>query len=463
VPPRLVTPRTPSRDTDGDTGAFIAHLHGRPWLPWQRAAADLIGERLPNGRYAYPIVVVLVPRQCGKTTWALDVAQGRCLAEPDFRAAYTAQTGQAATERFLERIAALPSNALSPVVKTRRSAGSERMTFPGGSYLKAFPPKDAALRGYALDLVIVDEPQEIDQAQGVALDQTILPTFTTRPRRQLILCGTAGTDKSRFLARYLDMARAGMPGVAVIEYGADPAADPTDPAVWHAVHPGLAAGLTDDDALSSALSVLGASGFAREYLNVWQSNQDRTIEPATWAACRRRDAAARPGVPPVFGVDVSIDRAGTAIVAAWPDVDGTPVLELVEYAPGVAWAAGRLTDLHTAHGAQLWIDGGTGPAGTIAAALTGKPWVHTLTGRDLAAASAGLLDALTDQAVSHRGEPAMDKAAAGAVRRPTGDGWIWGRRTATADVAPIMAAALALYGHARRPNNARPRVITDTQ
>ena len=419
-----------------------------------------MGERLPTGRYAYPIVVVLVPRQCGKTTWALDLAQGRCLEGADYRAAYTAQTGQVTTERFLERIAALAANPLGARVNARRSAGSERMTFPRGSYLKGFPPKDGALRGSALDLVVVDEPQEIDEAQGVALDQTILPTFTTRPRRQLILCGTAGTDRSKFLARYRDMTQAGAPGVALIEIGAGSDEDPTDPEVWHRVHPGLAAGLTDDDALTSALSVLGPAGFAREYLNVWQSTLDRVIDPVVWAARRRRDAKPAPGVPPVFGVDVAVDRTGAAIVAVWPDLEGVPVLEVIEHRPGVMWAADRLTELHTAHRAHVWIDGTTGPAGTVAAALEGRPWVHLLTGRELAAASAGLLDAVTDGSVWHRGDPALEAAVKGAARRATGDGWIWGRRNASADTAPLMAGSVALYGYARRPSNARPRVVS---
>lgn len=460
VLPRLVTPRDLSRPTDGAAGAFVAHLHGRPWLAWQRAAADLIGERTPTGRYVYPVVVVLVPRQTGKTTWVFDLAQGRCLEQADYRAAYTAQTGHVTTERFGERMTAMTGSALGRRVQTRHSQGTERMGFRRGSFLKAFPPKDGALRGSALDLVIVDEPQEIDEQQGTALDQTILPTFTTRPRRQLILCGTAGTDRSKYLARYLAMARAGASGVAILEYGADPDDDPTDPAVWRRVHPGLAAGLTDEDALASALAVMGPAGFAREYLNVWQATSDRTIPAAAWTNIRHRDAKAAPGVVPVFGVDVAVDRSAAAIVACWPDVEGLPMLEVIDYAPGVAWVAPRLLELHSRHRAQVWIDGGTGPAATVAAELTGRSWVHPITPREYTAACAGMLDKITDRAIGHRGERPLDAAVAGAVRRTVGDGWGWGRRSSTADVAPLVAASLAAYGHQRRPATTRPRVIT---
>lgn len=457
VPPRQATPRTLDRPTDGYAGAFVAHVHGRPWKPWQVAAGDLIGEQTPDGRYAYSIVVILVPRQCGKTTFAFDLMQGRALVHPDYRIAYCAQTGQITSERFTERMTALATTPLAPRTKLRRSQGTERMTLPNGSFLKAFPPKDGALRGSALDLVVIDEPQEIDEAQGNALDQTILPTFTTRPRRQLVLIGTAGTDRSAFLARYLAAARAGAAGVAVIEYGAVDGDDTTDPAVWRRRHPGLAAGLTDEAALSSALSVMGIAGFEREYLNVWQASGDRVIPAVAWAAIRRRDAQPAPGVAPVLGVGVALDRSAAAIVACWPDAsDGTPVLEVVEYATQVEWVAPRLLEL-ARHGV-IWADS-AGPVLTVVddvRRLSVEQRVpvaveQTPTG-DYTAACAGMLDRIITRRVAHRGEQPLDAAAAGAARRLIGDGgWAWGRRMSTADISPVDAAAVALWGHLHRP------------
>ena len=453
MPPRRITPRDPSRNTDGAAGAFVAHLHGRPWKPHQRLVADLLGERAPDGiGYAYPVAVVLFPRQTGKTTFAFDLAMGRCLDQPGYRAAYTAQTGHVTTERFGERMAELAGTPLGRRALLRRSQGTERVSF-GSSYLKAFPPRDGALRGSALDLVVIDEPQEIDAELGVALDQTILPTFTTRPRRQLILIGTAGTDQSAFLARYLAMARAGAAGVALAEFGAADDDDPTDPAVWRRCHPGLAAGLTDTGALSSALAVMGPASFAREYLCVWVAGGSRIIPAADWSAIRHRDAIPRDGSLPVLGVDVALDRSAAAVVACWPAAGaGLPVLEVVDYAPGVSWAAPRLAELAAGHGAPVVAATGAGPVLTVVddAARLGVD-VVTLTDRDYTAACAGLLDRVTDRTMWHRGEPALDAAVAGAGRRTVGDGWAWSRRTSTADVCPLVAGSVALWADGRRP------------
>jgi hypothetical protein len=440
----------------------VAQVHGRPWLSWQTDLAAVVGEHYPDGRMVYPIVVCLVPRQCGKTTWVFDDILGRLLEVPDYRAAYTAQTGHVTTERFGERIGDLAGTILADRVATRRSAGTERLTVQLGrrkaSYLKAFPPRDGALRGSALDEVVIDEAQEVDEVQGTALDQTILPTFTTRPMRQLILIGTAGTDMSRYLARYLALARGGAEGVAVIEYGATTDDDPEDPATWHRVHPGLAAGLTDEAALRSALQVMGPEGFAREYLNVWADSGTRLVPAKLWNACRRVKAQPRPGVSPVLAVDVAADGSATAILACWPDLDGVPVVEVVAYAPGTDWAAPRLDALRRKHRPPLIVAPGEGPALVVvdAARRLGVTF-RQLTPGEFAVACEATKDAIDRAAVGHRNEQALNAAVQGAGKRPVGDGgWCWGRRTSTADVSPLSAASMAHWGNQRRP--ARPTV-----
>lgn len=358
-------------------------------------------------------------------------------------------------------MADLAGTALGRTVGRRRSAGTERFSFARrGSYLKAFPPRDGALRGSALDLVVVDEAQEITEMQGTALDQTILPTFTTRPARQLVLIGTAGTDLSLYLARYLALARGGAAGVALVEYGATKDDDPADPAVWWRVHPGLAAGLTDVDALSSALAVMGEASFAREYLNVWQASGTRVIPAKAWQAARRAGATPRPGTAPVFAVDVALDRSAACIMAVWPDRDGCPVGEVVQYAPDVGWAGARLIELYHQHRPPLIVADSQGPVLTVVDELTRAKIPVMQTGaRDYSAACASMLDRIKAGQVAHRGETPLDAAAAGGGKRTIGDGWGWGRRTSTVDVSPLNAYTLALWADQRRPPApARPSV-----
>lgn len=455
IAPRLATRRDPTRPSDGALGAFVAQVHGRPWKPHQRLTADVIGELRPDGRYRYPLAVVLLPRQTGKTTLVLDLALGRCLAQTDYRAAYAAQTGHVTTERMTERMAELGDGPMASRVRVRRSAGTERVTLPGRSYLKAFPPKAGALRSNALDLVIVDEAQEHGTALGEQLDLTILPTFTTRPRRQLIVIGTAGTDASDYLRRYLAAARDALPGYAVVEYGAQPGEDPDDEQVWVTRHPGVAAGLTDLDALRVARSAMGPAGFGREFLNLWSRTRDRVIDPEDWAAVQ--DPAAEPAGPLCFGFDVLTDRAGAVIVVA----DGTGYIEVVAQAPDTTWLVPRLLELQATHRAPIACDrwGASGPA-VDELKRAGADLVLMRTG-DVGNAAAGLLDAVLRRALRVRPSPVLTEATAGAAQRQLSDsgGFVWSRRASAAPVAALVAASNALWGAQHNPPPVRPVVV----
>jgi hypothetical protein len=398
--------------------------------------------------------VVTVPRQCGKTTWALDLALGRCLEQADYRAAYTAQTGHVTTERMVERFTELADTPLAARARVRRSAGTERVTLPGRSYLKAFPPKPGALRSSALDLVIVDEAQEHGTILGEQLDLTILPTFTTRPRRQLILVGTAGTDASDYLRRYLTSAREALPGFAVFEWGFSDDDDPDDEATWTRTHPGLGR-LTDLDALRTARGPLGSAGFAREYGNRWTRSTDRVIDSTLWATRQLDPATPRPAGPLCFSLDVAADRGSAAIAVATP----TGYVELVDNRPGLDWLVPRCVELHAAYAAPFAVDR-YGAAGATVDALdrTGLPLL-VMKSADVANAAAGLVDAITAGPLTVYPSPALTDAVDGAAIRPLGDsgGFAWARRTAAAPVAPLVAVSGALWGaHHLAPEPAKP-------
>jgi hypothetical protein len=440
----LATPRNLARPTDGHVGAFVAHLHGRPWAPHQRLAADVLGELHPDGRYVYPLGVVLLPRQTGKTTLVTDLALGRCLLYRDYRVAYAAQTGHVTTERMQERMAELGDGPLSSRVRVRRSAGTERVSLPGRSYLKAFPPKPGALRSNALDLVIVDEAQEHGTVLGEQLDLTILPTFTTRPRRQLILVGTAGTDASDYLRRYLAAARDRLPGYCVVEYGAREGDDLDDEQTWTLRHPGLAVGLTDLDALRTARAAMGPAGFFREFLNIWTRTGARVIDPTDWAVCQTDDD--RPAGPVAFSLEVAADRSAAAIAAAPPG----GWVELVERRPGTDWLFARCRELQAKHGAPFAVDrwGASGPV-VDALELAGADLLVMRTG-DVANAAAALADDVAARTLRVVPSPSLSDAADAAVQRFLSEGgFVWSLTGSSADA--LRAVSNALWGARHLP------------
>lgn len=437
-----------------------ARLLGRTMPPWARAAADVIGEQDGAGHYTHPVCVVLVPRQSAKTTTALDVGLGRGMVERDYRAAYTAQTGHVVTRRMGERMDALALSPLAQRVKPRRSQGTERVSFPArGSFLMAFPPKDGALRSEALDLVIVDEAQEHDDDPlGTALDHTIMPTFTTRPRRQLLVLGTSPGRPGTMLARYAALARSGAPGVALVDYGATEHDDLADPAVWRRVHPGLAAGLTDEAFLRAQLD-LDPEGFAREHMNVWQPDGSGGVIPAReWLACRHPEPEVLDVLrPPAAGLAVAVarDAARTAVATAYL-VGGRLLVKVVDERPGTGWVVPVVQDWQRRTRLPVVVDA-IGPAGPVVDALKDAGVaLEVVTTAGYARACAALLaDVLEDGGrLWHLGQPVLDVAAATTGRRPLGERFAWARRGP--DVASLEAVTLAASW--ARAGHVKPRV-----
>ena len=453
----MATPRG-SGPTDGYAGAFIAHQAGRPWLPWQRYAADVIGEQTSTGAYRYRTVVVTVPRQCGKTTWALDVAIGRAIVNRDYRAAYAAQTGHVTTERMTDRFTEISTGPMARRLLVRRSQGTEKISAPAGSYVKAFPPLPGALRSSALDLVIVDEAQEHGMTLGEQLDSGIQPVFSTRRRQQLIIIGTAGTDASDYLRRHLANARAGAEGYAVFEWGFSDEDDPEDETTWTRTHPGVGR-LTELDSLRTARVVMGAAGFAREYGNRWSRSSDRVIDGAAWAACQLAPGAPRPQGPVCFSLDVAPDRGSAAIaISVPPDTTRPAYVEVVDVGPGVEWLVDRCLERFAVYGAPFAVDryGAAGPT-VDALERAGVPLLVMKAG-DVANAAAGFLDAVTSHALDVYPSPDLTDAVDGAAQRTIADtgGFAWSRKAAAAPVPPLVAASHALWGALHLTPEVRP-------
>jgi hypothetical protein len=179
----------------------------------------------------------------------------------------------------------------------------------------------------------------------------------------------------------------------------------------------------------------------------------RVIPLAAWRA------AADPNAPmPVtgrvaLGFDCALDRSDASIAAAWRDEGGTAHLELADHRPGVAWVPERMAELGAKWDPVAIAYDAAGPALDIADVMTrAGTEVDALKAREYAAACAGLLGAITDEAVRIRPHKALDDAATVAARRTVGDGlWGWGRRQSATSISALTAATAALWAWDHAP------------
>lgn len=456
-------------DRQTQAAAGLARILARPMLDYQVGMAAALNRRADDGGpgYADPFAVVLLPRQVGKTSGIFLTLMGRTAVRRGYAAAYTAQSGIVVTHVFCN-----PGNGWltmidgHPMLTARwrsvRSQGREQAVHRGntGAYIRAFPPIPGSLRSTSLDCVVMDECQEHSQEIGQALLADTGPTFATRPRRQLVLMGTAPADPSDWWADMLERARNG--AARLIELGTWPEeSDPEDPATWRAHHPGLRAGLTDETHLRSELARLGVERFAREYGNriPGGSSLDTPLLEPLWRAAQYGGPA--PPVPLAVGFDVAADGSGGAAVAVGRIPDGRTVAGIAAMDAGTEWLPRWLADVAGRWPRVKLIGDPTGPAAPVVdAARRAGLAVGTVPAAERLAAHGHLIAELAAGRAAVIGHPAMDEARRAARRRWTdAGGWVWSRRRSSGDISPLTAWTMAQWQARQQKPAARPRVV----
>lgn len=446
--------------------ALTARALDWAFMPWQRLVLDTATEvDQVTGEWAYPLVVLTVQRQAGKTVLVGANSVHRCLSRVDAECWYTAQRRQNARDNFMKLVRRIRRSPVlaPPFAKIRESNGSEAITFPTGSSYGLFAPTDEALHGTANALVNVDEAWTFDEVRGDQLQQAIMPTFTTVDG-QLWIFSAAGNADSTWLNTLMDTGRlaadaGSTTGMAYFELGIGDDVDPTDLAAVQAAHP--ANGYTlRPGALAAAAAAMKPEEFARAYGNRRTAGVGGGAIPAlVWArAADTLTPLPEPGGL-ALGFDVGRDGEDAAIVAAWRDKAGVAHVEVADLRPGTTWLVPRLAELCERHRPRAIRYDRLGPAVAAgdAARLSGVD-ADPVTFDDLTAACPALLAGLAALTVRHRPHPGLDAAVAAAGRRDVADRWVWGRRAANATIAALVAATVAVWAYDHSPPVTRFKV-----
>lgn len=426
-------------------------------MPWQRQVADVAGERLPDGRYAYPIVVVSVPRQSGKTTLLRAVGVSRMLELPDYGVFYTAQTGKDARARWRDLVKKVERSPLAAHARVWQSAGSERLELPNASVFQCFAPKPDALHGYTPPLVMLDEAWSYDSELGEELMGAIKPAQITLPHRQLWIVSTAGTADSDFLHKWIDTALEGAEGVAGFLWSAPDGADIYDPTVWPTFHPALGHTIAPAD-LAEAAAVHSRAEYERAYGNRRTSTRSHVVAPETWTDLRL-ELEPVPLESVVLTYDVAHDRTASTILATWQAGDRI-ACKIVERRPGLEWVAPRLAEVYAAHpGVTIGADDG-GPARLVSRVLVedhGVP-VEVLNGSSAGTAFTGWMRLIETGRLAHDGDETLAHAVSVLAVRTTGDVVAPSRRHSAGDISPVVAMTTGTYLADRLAVDDRPQL-----
>lgn len=485
VPPRFGTPRNPERETLGPQVVEVADRLGKPLMPHQRHVHDVGLEVDPEtGRLAYDEVVLSIMRQQGKTwgcyskmVWRASVASHRW--GPQL-ITYTAQTRMKARERLEREIAdqlraseresgsffevrnakGRPSRSTKQW-RLAMNNGSEHLLFGRGNYLQIDAPVRKSGHGPPLDDGNIDEAwAHLDDT----VEQAMRPAQATRDNAQLWVLSAAGDETSFYLWRKVLAGRANVKAarpsrVAYFEWSIPPEADIDDPDVWWEFMPALGRTVRPEFIRAELERARndpdqGEDFWRRHYGNQWvrtpvlgDGDRQSPIPLEVWDAEPLLDARSVITGSMVLAVDVAPDGASASIVVVGRRPDGLPHIEVVVRDVGTHWLEARLTELREDWEPDRVVYDAGGPAAALGPEVhraAGTVEVDRVKGRDYTASCEAFLVAVLGKRVRHLGQEWMSQAIAGAAKKYRGEGWLWDRQTALADITPLVAATVGL-------------------
>ena len=463
---------TPSTSLGFSALEFSDNPLGIGPIPWQRWLLIHSLELLPNGRFRFRTVIVLVARQNGKTTivevknlWKMFILGIPLVVGT----AQDLDQAEESWEHAVDIAEAIPE-LNSEIAKVDKTNGKKTLRLANGSRWKIKAASKKAGRGLSGDDVNLDELRE---HQTWLAWGAVTKTTMARANAQIWAFSNAGDDYSVVLNALQKQGRAAAknpkgadPSLGYFEWSAPDDIKCTcgrpddihtadcrlrDRTAWAMANPSLGYTVTEE-AIASALTTDPEQVFRTEVLcqHVPDMRPDwAVIGESAWRSLA--DSSSRRAGRVMFAIDATPGGTHAAIGVAGIREDDLGHLEVVDHRRGTSWLVDRAVALKERHGAPFVVDP-KGPAGFLISDLeeAGVEVIRTSagdvadgTGSFIAATGKAEGDEATFRYMPH---PALDAAVAGAVTKPLGDGQRWDRRSPVVDISPLVAITLARQG-----------------
>jgi len=407
---------------------------------WQQGLGRLILGKRADGKYAATVggVVISIGRQVGKTFTVGSIIFALCILFPRMTVLWTAHRTRTSDETFGSMLALSHRRKVAPHISARRQAnGQQEIRFRNGSRIMFGAREKGFGRGFAeVDIEVFDEAQILSER---ALEDMVPATNQAKhPAGALLFyMGTPPrpVDPGDVFRGKRDRALSGKSMDQVyVELSADEDADPDDREQWAKGNPSFPL-RTPAEAMQRMRENTGSDdAFRREALGIWVDTDREGDGFASWPSLA--DPAAERGAAAIFAVAVAPDASWSAIAVAWRRPDGHAQVMLADYKPGTPWVAGRVAELQQRWGGRVVVD-------TAARGLL--PEAEQPSQATQAQAHNALANAVQGGTVRHGNEAALNVAVKAARWRPMGDSRVLDRK-GSADISPLVAAALALHG-----------------
>lgn len=432
-------------------------------MPWQRLVLDVALELDDDANFVYREVVLLVPRQAGKTAIDLGLTAWRALAFEGFaRTVLAEQDRNHARTKFIEEwMPCLEASEIGDRFTLRKTNGSEAIYWDTGAISTIIANTETSGHGLTrVGLAIIDEAFALTDNR---LEQALAPTQATVVDAQTWITSAAGDDRSEFLRakrdRGRDLAIAGVTeGIAYFEWSAypgelntpvdpDAVVDVDDPEVWVGTHP--AVGFTiDERTVAADHARMDRDEFARSYLCIWpgSSTRARVVPPEEWEAHYEAPQELVENV--TLAVEASPDLATGCLAVAGRREDGRLAVEIIAYQDGARWLPAAMARWKAKNrGGRIVCDGKSPAASLWNEFVRLKCEPEKAKYEDVHRAAAAFVHGFTEGDYAHPGAAPLDRAVERAIKLQIakGDAFTFGRESTDDDIAPLRAAALALH------------------
>lgn len=448
APPRFkVEPA--SRNNSWEDVSDLCASFGLFLDPWQELVLRCaLGERL-DGKWAAKRVGLSAPRQNGKSMLIVARALAGVLLFGERKiviSAHLQDTARQTFEKFIELREASPALARwMPERLTMNAINREQIKFVNGATIQFKARQGATSRGYSCDCLLLDEAQILKQTAWASINSTM----SARPNPQVWLLGTPPTpdDDSEVFTAVRTAALEGKSDQAAwLEWSAEPDDDPAAEVTRWKANPAWYTRI-NHDVVQGEYETYTEQQFAVERLGIWESVVTRqVIDPDSWAAVADTDS--RPLQHLVLAVDVDPDQSRASVALAGLRKDGLVHVELYEQRQGTGWLAPWIEErAKVARLAAVVVDGKS-PAAPLVDELKRRHVRNVIVtdADDMATACASFYEAVMERSLRHTGQPQVDAALAVASKRSIGERWGWNRKTAVADITPLVAETLAVWG-----------------
>ena len=443
----------PYTSSEGDLVVQLASAAGLVLDPWQAyVLRESLGRR--DGKWAAFETCLICARQNGKgaVLEALELA-ALFLFDHVKLILHSAHEFKTCSEHFRRMLALIQS---SPdfdreVSRVRTQTGAEAIELKDGTRLRFVARSSGSGRGFSGDLIVMDEAQKLTDEPMAAL----LPTLSARRDPQVWYAASAGTEASTQLGRVRDRGlRGGDPSLAFFEWSAEDGDDPADLVTWAKANPALGIRITPEY-IAQERSALSEAAFAAERLTIGRyplgaADAWAVVPKAAWLSLL--DARSEPLAPVAFAAAVSDHRGHAAVGVCGRRQDGCLHVEVADYREGTAWVVPRLLELYQKHSPCAVVVDEAGHEGSFVTELEQNGvGVLSPAPREVAQAFGQFYDAAVDSAsLRHRGDQPLSAALGAAGTRDVSEGRTWARKGSAADISPLVAVTLALWGFGER-------------